>query len=1746
MSSAIPVRDSTVERATRSFHNEKQTLVSEQEVDGVKTVVNGLISSSNGQEQAIDVPLCARSISAVKIIPVKKVKSSPDLMLPTDKDPTKVCTGKGTVTLRASLASEERPSISPPCSQDVQQSETHISLDTGKPETDDWRLSSNGDIQPSSLAAKGYRSVRPNLSSEGKPQALSPPRPPLPKEESFAWHPRTDMKVTNLLPVPIMDCVYLNAPKPYTQRVSLSCSSQCYSSSPAPFVTVPSGKPCFSAGHPQSANLIPKDVVHAGQSLSGSSSLLSDTSSKHQNPARADPSSEAGMNSTYGTKADKKVSSLYVACLSNSTCSAASENSTSIAHDQIESPRLGTEVTQAPATNIVSSVTDTGKSLPPHPPVPPRPYFNIVLSKDAVSYGTSHSSRTQSPPPQAVRDKVLEPQSTAGSGDRMRKEPYLTQQQQQQQHPYKVKGRSMDAISTTTAQPEIIVVPLLQVNTDREQEGSSSTPPPPLVPLGQGATFPETVPTGSPLTFPTLDDFIPPHLQRGPHHHHLPSSPGILPPVCPKLPSFSPPPPLVPPVPEALHRVLEPEITGVLSRTEPCPVLNEVSPPRIGTEYQSSLTSISKPSSTYPSTTIVNPTIVLLQHNREQQKRLSSLADSLPDRPVADKVGAVSAQEKPAQDSAQREKPAVDEKRRAVRSPQYVADVSVDDVGIPLRNTDRSKDWYKTMFKQIHRLTKETPEENPYCPTYKFPELPEIQQTPEEDNPYCPTYQFPASTPSPKSEDEDSDSYSPHYSYSEDTRTQPSVPRSKSEMDNIDPDKVVKRSATLPLPTRTSSLKSSPERNDWEPPDKKVDTRKYRAEPKSIYDYQPGKSSVLDNEKMTRDISPEEIDLKNEPWYKFFSELEFGKPPPKKIWDYTPGDCSILTREDRKTDLEKDIYLYQTELEADLEQMEKLYKAPDKKPSKSTASSTPLETSSDHSSYSAYLPSYQTARRELEPAPADPAGLENERQIYKSVLEGGDIPLQGLSGLKRPSSSASTKDSESPRHFAPVDYMETPEEITRRRHDDKEKLLEDQRRLKREQEEADIAARRHTGVIPTHHQFITNERFGDLLNVDDTAKRKSGSEMRLARAKFDFKAQTLKELPLQKGDIVYIYKQIDQNWYEGEHHGRVGIFPRSYIELLPPAEKAQPQKLAPMQVLEYGDAVAKFNFNGDTRVEMSFRKGERITVIRRVDENWYEGKISGTNRQGIFPVTYVDVLKRPLVKNAVDYPELLMSQSPNRSTTASPQSPGSELLHTSTPPPFPFPRHALSPEVQAITAEWISLTVGMSPSSTPVITPPLPPLPEGCLCPIDYLTPSAAASPSPSVSLHHSNLSGSSTPRSIISPLPSFSSRTLSSAHTFSHTTPQSEEKFVGCPSPNLSSCQTPHSVVGRPESFLSELSDVIGNQTKVQNNREGSRNSEREGWKETDKGFNPMPEISVEGCLKTSNLDKNMSPEKKPFASFGESQLCQELITTGEGNNAEKRGTRKGEPREIRSGANKTADTSFSSSALLSSSALSSSAVTIQPPPRFTRRVRMPQLQTKYQILLYCLFFHAYTWIPSALHYLDIYLDLQLFCLTGLMCCIWNVPSLPVYFSLSPPFLVDCSMGVPWMSMLPTTQEAVCNEIINIAEKSVHYCSAISQPLDSCHTMASNDNKPSLIISQQPQAHQQGASPDRSQTPGDILSYQALYSYIPQNNDELELRDGDIVDVMEKCDDGWFVGTSRRTRQFGTFPGNYVKLLYL
>ncbi|XP_041032527.1 sorbin and SH3 domain-containing protein 1-like isoform X30 [Carcharodon carcharias] len=1096
-----------------------------------------------------------------------------------EMDPSKITVGKGSVTMRIAGNVEPQDPGAPP-NQDTQQA---ASAELPSSESDGWMppstVDTNGDVTSSSLAAKGFRSVRPNLPTDYKTQFQPPPLPPPPKEESFAWRPSNKVKPSYFVPVPILDYVPIRpeqSPAPGHSAPPSVCNEE------PPFTGFGTSS--------KSANCSTEVGLHAGQTVPHSlSGWLTETTTPQ--PARWASTPVTG--SAGGPTPGRKVSNLYIARLSNNPGLCSVGDSTHNAPERSEGWEV--DALSAPATRAQLLVTTTADSPPP---VPCKPLLKVFLPR--VESGSVQTSVSQLKP---------SPQLYSGNS-------------------------TLDQEKTSTA-----------TTVRQEAQGLSSA-------------------------------------------HQSPAQWA-----------------------DAYSVDVESTVSGGES-------------PAVSLQSYPSLISSSR-FSAYPSTTFVNPTIVLLQHNREQQKRLNNPPDSVPDTLTDQRAEVTAAAETlPSVHTTG----AMDSKRQKIARIPQSSFIAPEDLGI--KNVERPKDWYRTMFKQIHKVSKDTPEENPYHPTYSFPELPECQQKREADeNPYQPSYTFPETTPSPKPEekitytptyvfseiakrnfleDNDLEYYSPRYHYTEEMKSQTFVPRSKSVGDAIDSEIVERRSATLPLPTRSSSLKPLSERNDWGPLDKKVDTRRYRAEPKSIFDYEPGKSSVLAHEKTkteesseldpalafiqnntlsykngqlqsenhsnhhegtgrdNRDISPEEIDLRNEPWYKFFSELEFGKPPPKKIWDYTPGECSILSVEDRKDQLEKDLYLYQAELDTDLEKMEKIFRSQDAWMYKSAALSSPLETPSERSNYSAFSSDSQAVRRQSEIGTGEPISQENERQIYKTVLEGGDIPFQGLSGLsKRTSSSSSTKESDSPRLSAPIERMETPEEMCRRRQEDKERLLEEQRRLRREQEEADIAARRHTGIALTHHQFITNDRFGDLLDIDEAARRRSGSEMLPARAKFDFKAQSLKELPFQKGDIVYIYRQIDQNWYEGEHHGRVGIFPRSYIELLPPTERAQPKKAPPLQVLEYGEAVARFNFNGDTHVEMSFRKGERITLVRRVDENWYEGKISGTSRHGIFPVTYVDVIKRPRVKNAIDYPDPPSSYSSNRSSTSSPQQPRGQQRGTS-------------------------------------------------------------------------------------------------------------------------------------------------------------------------------------------------------------------------------------------------------------------------------------------------------------------------------------------------------------------------------------------------------------------------------------------------------------------------------------------------
>ncbi|XP_074784546.1 vinexin isoform X2 [Athene noctua] len=278
-------------------------------------------------------------------------------------------------------------------------------------------------------------------------------------------------------------------------------------------------------------------------------------------------------------------------------------------------------------------------------------------------------------------------------------------------------------------------------------------------------------------------------------------------------------------------------------------------------------------------------------------------------------------------------------------------------------------------------------------------------------------------------------------------------------------------------------------------------------------------------------------------------------------------------------------------------------------------------------------------------------------------------------------------------------------------------------------------------------------RAGTLPSLSDLgdpveAVRREEKKMKAARLKFNFQAESPKELTLQKGDIVYIHKEVDRNWLEGEHHGRVGIFPSNYVEILPPTEVPKPIKAPTIQVLEYGEALALYNFRGELPVELSFRKGERVCLVRRVDENWYEGRISGTSRQGIFPATYVQVLKEPRVKaTAEDFPPSPASASP-RAPAGSPslqRSPGPRGPPLSTGSPRVAERGPEEAGGHPASPRHLGVTFSPSPNlpragaSSPSPTPAGPPHPAATQPPEPWRpawSPEPCAAPGAPTSTH--------------------------------------------------------------------------------------------------------------------------------------------------------------------------------------------------------------------------------------------------------------------------------------------------------------------------------------------------------------------------------------------------------------------------
>ncbi|XP_077135598.1 E3 ubiquitin-protein ligase SH3RF1 isoform X4 [Ranitomeya variabilis] len=124
-----------------------------------------------------------------------------------------------------------------------------------------------------------------------------------------------------------------------------------------------------------------------------------------------------------------------------------------------------------------------------------------------------------------------------------------------------------------------------------------------------------------------------------------------------------------------------------------------------------------------------------------------------------------------------------------------------------------------------------------------------------------------------------------------------------------------------------------------------------------------------------------------------------------------------------------------------------------------------------------------------------------------------------------------------------------------------------------------------------------------------------------AKALYNYEGKEPGDLKFNKGDIIVLRRQVDENWYHGEINGVHGFFPTNFVQIIKPLPQPPPQCKA-LYDFEVKDKEADKDC-------LPFSKDDILTVIRRVDENWAEGMLG--DKIGIFPISYVEDMNPPLL-----------------------------------------------------------------------------------------------------------------------------------------------------------------------------------------------------------------------------------------------------------------------------------------------------------------------------------------------------------------------------------------------------------------------------------------------------------------------------------------------------------------------------------
>uniref|UniRef100_A0A2R9CMK2 SH3 domain-containing protein 19 n=2 Tax=Pan paniscus TaxID=9597 RepID=A0A2R9CMK2_PANPA len=161
----------------------------------------------------------------------------------------------------------------------------------------------------------------------------------------------------------------------------------------------------------------------------------------------------------------------------------------------------------------------------------------------------------------------------------------------------------------------------------------------------------------------------------------------------------------------------------------------------------------------------------------------------------------------------------------------------------------------------------------------------------------------------------------------------------------------------------------------------------------------------------------------------------------------------------------------------------------------------------------------------------------------------------------------------------------------------------------------------------------------------------------------DFPAEQVDDLNLTSGEIVYLLEKIDTDWYRGNCRNQIGIFPANYVKVIIdiPEGGDGKRECISSHCVKGSRCVARFEYIGEQKDELSFSEGEIIILKEYVNEEWARGEVRG--RTGIFPLNFVEPVE--------DYPTS-----------------GANVLSTKVPLKTKKEDSGSNSQVNSLSAEW--------------------------------------------------------------------------------------------------------------------------------------------------------------------------------------------------------------------------------------------------------------------------------------------------------------------------------------------------------------------------------------------------------------------------------------------------------------------------